>query len=189
MSITLTDFVRGFSNALQAVDTKKSIHKNFRAGIGPFGGADAIRMALAELKISNPSRYRDARTKRLPDLLIPGEWAIEFKIVRPFGDNGKSAEHWSGNVLHPYAGNTSSLGDCLKLLESKLPEKKAVVIFGFEHTPPLVSLDAALAGFELLASHILHVSLSSRVEDLRIGLVHPVHQQLRVFAYEVLGYR
>lgn len=187
MSISLTEFVRDFADALKTVDASKSTHKNFKAGIGPFGEADAIRCALAELRISNPSRYHDARTKRLPDLLIPGEWAIEFKIVRPFGDNGKSAEHWSENVLHPYAGNTSSLGDCLKLLKSRMPVKNAVVIFGFEHTPPLVSLDAALAGFELLALHILRISLSSRVEALRVGLVHPVHQQLRVFAYEVLG--
>jgi hypothetical protein len=29
--------------------------------------------------------------------------------------------------------------------------------------------------------------LTHRLEELRDGLVHPVHQQLRVFAYEVLG--
>jgi hypothetical protein len=189
MSLALAEFVRDFADALKAIDTKRSIHKDFRAGIGPFGEADAVRMALSELKISNPPRYCEARIKRLPDLLIPDEWAIEFKVVRPFGDNGKCAEHWSENLLHPYPGNTSSLGDCLKLLESKLPEKKAVVIFGFEHTPPVISLDAAIAGFELMASEIMHVYLGSRVEESRIDLVHPVHQQLRVFGYEVLGYR
>jgi hypothetical protein len=26
--------------------------------------------------------------RRVPDLLVPGQWAVECKIVRPFGDNG-----------------------------------------------------------------------------------------------------
>jgi len=47
--------------------------------------------------------------------LIKGLWVIEVKIARPFGDNGKEAEAWSVNLLHPYAGNTSIIGDCLKL--------------------------------------------------------------------------
>jgi len=42
--------------------------------------------------------------------------ALEFKIARPFGDNGKEAENWSVNLPHPYAGNVSVIGDCLKLL-------------------------------------------------------------------------
>ncbi len=33
-------------------------------------------------------------TKRSPDLLIPGEWAIEVKIARPYGDNDREAENW-----------------------------------------------------------------------------------------------
>ncbi|HEY8378006.1 MAG TPA: hypothetical protein VIK91_16025 [Nannocystis sp.] len=120
-------------------------------------------------------------------MLIPGEWAIEFKIVRPFGDNGKPAEHWSENILHPYPGNTSALGDCIKLLEGNFSERLAVVIFGYEHTPPQVRLNPAIRAFELLAREILQVRLGNRVEALRTGLVHPVHQQLRVFGYEVLG--
>jgi hypothetical protein len=88
---------------------------------------------------------------RSPDMLIPGQWAVEFKVARPFGDNGRPAKHWSENLPHPYPGNTSSLGDCLKLLSSELTERKAIMIFGFEHTPPRVSLDAAVRGFELLA--------------------------------------
>src|SRR6058998_405930 len=33
----------------------------------------------------------------------------------PFGDNGKEAENWSVNLLHPYEGNVSTIGDCCKL--------------------------------------------------------------------------
>jgi hypothetical protein len=139
------------------------------------------------MKSKFPKHYSMAATKRMPDLLIPGEWAIELKIIRPFGDNGKPAEHWSENVLHPYPGNTSSLGDCLKLLESGLRERKAVLIFGFEHAPPRVSLDVAIRSFELLSGAIMGIRLSEGVDCHRTNLIHPVHQQLRVFGFEVLG--
>lgn len=182
----LAALVEDFADALAAVDASGASHKQFRPGIGPFGEADAVRAALAWLKTSKPAMYGNAATKRLPDLLIPGSWAVELKIVRPFGDNGLSAEHWSENVLHPYPGNTSSLGDCIKLLDSNLTEKKAVVIFGFEHTPPKVLLEPSIRGFELLASQLLLLQLSPRQEAMRTGLRHPVHQQLRVYGFEIL---
>lgn len=183
----LSTFVDNFADALAEVDHSGARHKAFRPGIGPFGEADAVRAALAQLKAKYFHRYGEALTKRLPDLFIPGAWAFELKIVRPFGDNGKPAEHWSENILHPYPGNTSSLGDCLKLLESDLPVRKAVVIFGYEHSPPQVLLDPAITAFELIAPMVLHIRLGPRSQAKREGLVHPVHQVLRVFAYEVLG--
>ncbi|MBH0199099.1 MAG: hypothetical protein HP497_06715 [Nitrospira sp.] len=183
----LTALVEDIACALAAVDGERAVHKQFQPGIGPFGEADAVRAALVWLKTTNPERYGEAATKRLPDLLIPAKWAVELKVVRPFGDNGLPAEHWSENVLHPYPGNTSSLGDCLKLLTSNLRERKAIIIFGYEHTPPRVPLEPALAGFEILARELLRLSLSARAEALRQNLVHPVHQQLRVYGYEIFG--
>ena len=182
----LAALIEDLADALVAVDASRAAHKGFQPGIGPFGETDAVRAALAWLKDAKRNSYQAAATKRLPDLLIPGQWAVELKIVRPFGDNGLSAEHWSQNVLHPYPGNTSSLGDCLKLLGSGLAERKAVVVFGFEHTPAQVSLEPAIRGFELLARNLLAVDLSARHEALRTDLIHPVHQQLRIYGYEVL---
>ncbi|WAS92859.1 hypothetical protein [Nannocystis punicea] len=187
MELSLERVVQNFADALVAVDATRVAHKGFQLGIGPWGESEAVRAALQELQRRHADDYAAARIKRLPDLLIPSKWAIEFKILRPFGDNGKPAEHWSENVLHPYAGNTSALGDCLKLLAAPLVERRAVVIFGFEHTPAVISLDQAIAGFELLAAHVLRVQLAPPVTALRTGLVHPVHQQLRVFGYEVLS--
>lgn len=187
MPVPLAELVAEFADALVMVDASRMSHKEFQPGIGPFGEADAVRAAIVKMKEVNPTRYSGAHTKRLPDLLIPNEWAIEFKVIRPFGDNGKPAEHWSENILHPYPGNTSSLGDCIKLLESSLPERKCIVIFGYEHTPPVISLENAVASFELVAHRVLGLRLSLRAEELRTGLVHPVHQQLRVFGYEVDG--
>jgi hypothetical protein len=51
----------------------------------------------------------------MTDLLITGAWALEFKLARSYGDNGKDEENWSVNLLHPYEGNTSASGNCLKL--------------------------------------------------------------------------
>src|SRR6516164_9314792 len=165
MECSLKAVVENFGEGLLAIDATGIAHKSFKPGVGPYGEAEAIRLALQHVRTQAPELFSEARTKRMPDVLIPGQWAIEFKILRPFGDNGLPAEHWSENVLHPYAGNTSSLGDCLKLLSLGFPERKAVIIFGYEHTPPRVSLEAAILGFEVLAKEVMKLRLSSRAEE------------------------
>ncbi len=155
--------------------------------------ADAISSALSFLKAENPSSpYAICGPQKYPaskqkcDLVIPDEWAIEFKLIRPFGDNGVEAEHWSENVLHPYPGNTSSIGDCLKLLESGFAERKAIVIFGYEPDPAVISLDPAIASFETLAHAVAGVFLSDRHETRIRELIHPVHQACRILGWEIL---
>ena len=187
--LSLSRLANDLADALFQVDVSGAAHKAYQPGIGPFGEAEAVKAVLLWLKQNKPDVYGDAVIKRKPDLLIPGEWQIEFKLVRPFGDNGKEAEDWSQNVLHPYAGNTSSLGDCLKLLQSALPERKAVIVFGYEHSPSRIPLETCIKGFELLAETLLNIILSPRIELLRSGLRHPVHQVLRVYAWEVKSLR
>ncbi|MGA2322597.1 MAG: hypothetical protein ABSG22_01980 [Sedimentisphaerales bacterium] len=187
MKITLEQFADDFAAALYAVDLSGATHKQFKPGIGPFGESDAVKAALTVLKGRHPERYEKAVTKRQPDLLIPNEWQVELKIIRPFGDNGKEAENWSQNVLHPYPGNTSSIGDCLKLIAANGNEGKAVVVFGYEHDPVQIPLDPCINGFEMLAANLFKIRLSTRIEKKVKGLIHPVHQTLRVFAWEVLG--
>ena len=189
MTLSLDAVIDAFAEGLHAIDRCGVAHKAFQLGVGPYGEADAIRRALEHMRDVNPQLFGHARTKRLPDILIPGQWALEAKIIRPFGDNGLPAEHWSENILHPYAGNTSSPGDCLKLLDSGLPERKGILVFGYEHTEPRVPLDPAIRSFELLATDIMRIRLSGRIERRIEGLCHPVHQVLRVFCWEVLGRR
>jgi hypothetical protein len=119
--------------------------------------------------------------------VIPGEWAIEFKLLRPFGDNGAEAEHWSENALHPYPGNVSSIGDSIKLIESGFPERKAVLIFGYEHSPPLIDITTAIESFEAIAKQIMGIELGERHVAEFGSLIHPVHQQGKVFGWQVLG--
>jgi hypothetical protein len=111
---------------------------------------------------------------------------MEFKIVRPYGDNGREAENWSVNLLHPYPGNVSTIADCWKLGSLKCPEQKAVVVVAYEHNPPKINLTPLVECFELIAKHVAKIELSARIEARRDGLVHPVHQTTRIFAWEVL---
>jgi hypothetical protein len=187
VDVSLKQVVDAFTEGLRAIDGSGVPHKSFKPGVGPYGEADAIRLALQDMRTRSPELFSEARTKRLPDVLIPRQWALEFKIVRPFGDNGLPAEHWSENVLHPYPGNTSSLGDCMKLLQSGLPERKGIIVFGYEHAQPVVPLDPAIRAFELLAAQIMQVKLTPRFERRIEGLIHPVHQVLRVFGWEILN--
>jgi hypothetical protein len=177
--------VTRFAEALKAIDSSREPHKNFQPGVGPYGEPQVIRKSLEYLKQKYPDEFGLGKTKREPDVLIPQRWALEFKIVRPFGDNGKQAEHWSENLLHPYEGNISSLGDCLKFRRSIMQERKGIIVFVYEHTPPVVSLRILIRSFELLAKEALSVKLGTRYEAHIANLVHPVHQQATVYGWEI----
>jgi hypothetical protein len=173
------------ASALAEIDRSRIPFKRFQPGVGPYGEPQLVRLIAAHLR-SLPGYAGLVATKRTPDLLIQGFWAIEVKIARPFGDNAQPAENWSVNLLHPYPGNVSALGDCLKLRDLPGAERRASVVIGYEHDPPIVSLDPLILSFELIASQVLQLRLGVRVEVVRPGLVHQVHQRARVFAWEVL---
>jgi len=198
VSLSLSEVVSDFADAFKAVDETRpqgaSRTRTYKPGIGPLTEADAVNRALEHLKEGRRSSYyRHASPKRYPssrqqcDLVIPNEWAIEFKLLRPFGDNGAEAEHWSENALHPYPGNVSSIGDSIKLIESGFPERKAIVIFGYEHSPPLIDITIAIGSFEAVAKQVVGIELGARQSALFGPLIHPVHQQGKVFGWQVLG--
>jgi len=136
---------------LSALDAAGSRFRELQPGVGPFGEPQLVKQTATYL--NTLAKYRGAvRTKRCPDLLIPNEWAIEIKITRPYGDNGKEAENWSVNLLHPYRGNTSSIGDCYKLLSLTTPERKAVLVVGYEHAPAKIDLTPLVKSFETIAA-------------------------------------
>jgi hypothetical protein len=182
----LEEVVNDVAAAVVALDAAKIRFRDFQAGVGPFGEPQLVGQIAAHL--NTLKKYRgEARTKRCPDLLIPNEWAIEFKIARPYGDNGKEAENWSVNLLHPYCGNVSSIGDCYKLLNLQTPERKAVLVIGYEHMPAQIDLTALIESFETIARNVARIKLGPRVETKRDALIHPVHQSVRLFAWEVLA--
>jgi hypothetical protein len=182
----LLGVITDITEAIVQVDASGVPFRNFRVGVGPYGEPQLLRLISKRLN-KTPKYNRAVLTRRTPDLLIPGRWAMEFKIARPFGDNGKEAENWSVNLLHPYPGNVSTIGDCHKLANLTGPERKAVVVIGYEHDPPRISLTPLFEAFELIMTRAPRIRLSKRVEIFRGGLVHPVHQVVRVLAWEVFA--
>ena len=181
----LAEVITDVADAIVAIDSAGVPFKQFQNGAGPYGEPQLMRAIVQRL--SDLPRYRGkVATRRTPDVLIAEQWALEFKLARPFGDNGMQAENWSVNLLHPYAGNVSVIGDCLKLEAWKGPERRAAVVIGYEHTPAQINLEPLFASFETIASAVLGLKLGHRVQQDRTGLVHPVHQQLKVVAWEVL---
>lgn len=175
------EIVKIIADILKEFDSGSPVHKVFRPGIGPFGEPQIVRVIADRLC----KRGLTAATKRTPDLDIEHQWAIEFKIVRPFGDNGKQAENWSVNMLHPYAGNTSLIGDAIKLAHLETYPNKGLFVIGFEHNPPKICLDPLLDSFEVIASQVMGIQLHRRSEEKRDGLVHSEHQVLRCVGWQL----
>lgn len=182
----LSQVVSDIGSALAWVDKSGEPFRAFRPGVGPYGEPQLVGR-IATFLNGLPEYRGVVRTKRTPDLLIPNEWAIEFKIARPYGDNGKEAENWSVNLLHPYPGNVSTVGDCYKLCELSGQERKAAVVIGYEHAPPKISLTPLIESFEVVVKHVAGLKLSPRVEARVDDLIHPVHQSARIFAWQVLA--
>lgn len=185
LGLILQTLVEQLAQALRRIDSSGIPFKKFQPGVGPYGEPQVVKKAVEVLKELFPSQFTGAETKRNPDVLIPGRWALEFKIVRPFGDNGKEAEHWSQNLLHPYPGNVSSIGDIMNLMSLKIAERKGVIVITYEHDPPVIDLEVIVIAFEHLAREVLSLPLGEKhLAELK-GLAHPVHQQASVYGWEV----
>jgi|ERR1044071_323299 hypothetical protein len=182
--LPLQQLVDDFGNALLAIDASGIPHKSFKPGVGPYGEPQLAKGIIDYLR--KIPAYHAAQTKRTPDIHIPNEWALELKIARPFGDNDKEAENWSVNLLHPYEGNVSVIGDCLKLARFTGPERRAVIVIGYEHTPPKISLAPLFDAFEVICEKVMKIRLGPRTQIIKTDLCHPVHQQFIVAAWEVL---
>src|SRR6516165_4385573 len=132
--------VDDIANAIKDIDRSRVPFKRFQRGVGPYGEPQLVKLVTQQLSTTYGQRYEGIRTRRVPDVLVPNRWALEFKIVRPFGDNGIEAEHWSQNLLHPYPGNVSAIADVLKLMRYQGPEQRAVIVVCYEHDPPKIDV-------------------------------------------------
>lgn len=191
----MTDIVDDFACAFKAVDESaprgRSRTREYQAGIGPLTEDEAVARALVWLR-QRKSVYSDAGPKAYPgsrqkcDLVLPAQWAIECKLIRPFGDNGVEAEHWSENILHPYSGNVSAVGDAMKLRESGFKERKGILVFGYEHNSAQINLEIAVRCFEVICAEVVSIRLSSRCSAEFPNLIHPSHQHGKVLGWEVM---
>jgi hypothetical protein len=167
----------------------------YQPGIGPHPETQAVALVAQELAGLNHERYGNRLRTGIPypglrqkcDLCIgvgPSySWSVEIKMLRLMGDNGKPNDNMLMHILSPYPGDRSALTDCVKLLESGLPGRKAILIYGFDY--PGLPMDPAIEAFEVLAERT--VTPGPRTVGGYGELVHPVHRAGRVFGWEVLS--
>ncbi len=87
--------------------------------------------------------------------------------------------------MHPYAGNVSTLGDCLKLVQLRAVERRGVVVVTYSHNPPEVDFEPLVRSFELIATDVLGIQLGTRASSDVDALIHPIHTRATVFGWEV----
>ncbi len=174
------------AQSLQAIDAQDPQHRNFLPGIGPIGEPQLVRR-IRDYFIENFNDiYPNAQTHRTPDFLIPEMWAIEFKIVRPFGNNGGHAENWSENLIHPFRGNQSSIGDIYRLQDFNMNIRKGIIVITYEHNEPRIDLSPLFESFDLITRQVCHFNLSNRHQVTIENLIHPVHQRAIIYGWEIL---
>ncbi len=200
MPIELATLVADFAVGMCVADAARPIASRrmkkgqtpafFKPGIGPHAEDKAVDLTVAQMCAANPARYSTLDTKvdypnsaQECDLAVERgrEWAIEVKMARFSGDNGKPDPNAVKDLLSPFPIDRSALTDCDKLVASGLTGNKAVLIYGFEDDAR--ALDLAISAFEALASH--RVGLGPRVSAQMSSLTHPVFKCGRVFAWEI----
>lgn len=194
-AVFLSDFVGAFAAGIALADADRPVALNKRSGapylpgIGPHTESETVTLALASLpRGALPSMTREVPYPAMPqarcDLVAeePEAWAIEVKMHRLMGDNGKPNDNMLLHLLSPYPSHRSAVTDCSKLASSGFPHRKAIVIFGYEHDgwPMAPAIDA----FECLASRTLELVPAAAAPFS--GLVHPVHQRGHVFGWEIV---
>lgn len=165
----------------------------YQPGIGAHSEDRMVELALAAAEsqlegvtVETRVPYPTSRRVRCDVYLRGGgDWAIEVKLLRRLGDNGKPNDNILMHILSPYAQDRSAVTDCVKLAQSGFAARLAVVIIGFEyHEWPL---QPAIQAFERIAGNL--VNLRPCVPARFSGLIHPVQREGAVFAWEVVGAR
>jgi hypothetical protein len=106
---------------------------------------------VAELATSRPDWHIGLRgwypgSRQTCDLLWgkPIEGAIEIKMFRPNGDNGKPDDTAIKDILSPFASDRSALSDCRKLASTQIAPRRAILIYAFDdRRRPLREMEVA----------------------------------------------
>ena len=195
-AVELDKFVRDFAEAMARADSHRPQAKSSRSGrvyqpgIGPFGEDKAVDQTIGEMRRLFPGAYDGLRCRALyPGSrqrcdIVEGEplsWAIEIKMARFAGDNGKPDDMATKDLISPFDCDRSAVSDCAKLAASRIAPNCALVIYGFDD--PLRPLDVMVEAFEALAR--TRVTLGNRYSAPLQGLVQPVFASGRVFGWLV----
>ena len=196
---SLKMLVKDFATGLETVDAScgrahsRDPEKPYDEGIGPHTEPNTVEFIVNELQKTQPDLYRGylhtsvpyPRTAEECDLCYGHtaeiEWAIEVKMFRLLGNNGRLNDFMFLHLLSPYEKHRSALTDCKKLLRSTLGKRKAILIYGYEVKG--WPLETAINAFEVLA--LSEAKLSDRHEYPFSGLRHKYHREGKVFAWEL----
>ena len=201
MALPLSTLVADFAAGIKAADGLSPVAVNvrtkvaFRPGIGPHTEAQTVKLTMDQMVLAQRGRYEQFKlnvpygdgTGQACDLCLgespDWEWAIEIKMLRLMGDNGKPNDNMLMHILSPYSEHRSAVTDCRKLADSELGHRKAVLIYGYDYDE--WPMEPAIDAFELLARNT--VALGPRQSAFFNCLVHPVHKRGRVLAWELGG--
>jgi hypothetical protein len=184
---------RDFAEGMILADAQAPTRGHYRPGLGPHTEVQTVALVMAELTRTYPAKYGTVKTgvpypnapRQKCDLLIsPSEgrpWAIEVKMLRFMGDNGKPNDNMLMHILSPYPKHRSVLTDCEKLVGSGFEQPYALLIYSYDYND--WPMELAVEAFEQLARY--RVQLGPRHFAGFDGLIHPVHQRGGVFVWEI----
>ena len=193
MELTAARLARDFAAGLMLADARRPRWAAYQPGIGPHTEPQTVALVLAELRRDHPALYGSVQTgapypnspRQKCDLLITPSgsraWAVEVKMLRLMGDNGKPNDNMLMHILSPYPNHNSALTDCQKIAASGFSGSLAVLIYGYDYDA--WPMDPAVEAFERLAAQ--RVRLGLRHVASFDGLIHPVHRRGGVFVWEV----
>jgi len=195
----IATLIRDVASAIKRIDARAPTARNARtgeayeAGFGPFPETQAVALIAEELRAMESGTYGGLVVgvpypgggRQACDLCVRENdavtLAVEVKLLRMMGDNGKPNANMLMHILSPYPRDRSAYTDCMKLSRSEFSGMKVVLIYGFEFED--YPLGLAIESFELLARS--KVALGEKhVADFS-QLIHPVHRSGRVYGWEV----
>lgn len=207
----MIQFLNNLANAINELNNIVQGHRTFHAGIGPYSENLIVDQAIdsiyghnregifvrPKLNIRNGldlelQNYRNWNENRAtPDLIIDNK-IIEFKLCRPFMNNGSRDSRWLNKILDPMARSSSAMADVCKMNQFRQNHDPNanwelwVVIIGFEkHDEQACSLDKFFpALFQYVTQNCLGINEEQFLSETRVmSPRHNFHQTLKLYAF------
>ena len=129
----MDELTRYFAEAMGSVDARRPIASNARTGfqyspgIGPYTERKTVQLVSEEIERQGhiqfdgfqlEAPYPDTSRNKCGLCIGVGpdwDWAVEIKMLRLMGDNGKPNNNIPMHILSPYPEQLSALTDCTKV--------------------------------------------------------------------------
>jgi hypothetical protein len=196
--LDLQSIATAFADAMKSIDheapvwTSDRTGKAYQPGIGPHPETETVKLVAGRLASDQPSiygtyelgrRYPSAPRQKCDWTFgSPLSWAVEVKMLRLMGDNGKPNDNMLMHILSPYPAHRSALTDIDKLATSGFNCRMAILIYGYDY--PEWTMSPTIEAFEALAGRG-PPHLSHRCSSSFDGLVHPIHRSGQVVTWEI----